>query len=73
MYDHDEKLLEILNSEKIDIRLAMNILFNAVSVNWNHFNKVDKFLIGKAFETIQYHADKKEDIVISFNKENIGG
>lgn len=68
MYDHDEKLKEIINSEKIDMGLAMNILFNAISANWENFNKIDKFLIGKAFQSIQYYADKKEDIVITFNK-----
>jgi putative NADPH-quinone reductase len=31
---------------------------------------LDKFLIGKAFQSIQYYADKKEDIVITFNKPN---
>jgi hypothetical protein len=67
MYDHDEKLNEIINFDKIDMGLAMNILFNSISVNWDNFNDVDKFLIGKAFQTIQYYADKKEDIVISFN------
>jgi len=66
MYDHDEKLKEIINSDKIDVGLAMNILFNSISVNWNNFSKVDQFLIGKAFQTIKYYADKKEDIVIPF-------
>ena len=42
MYDQNQKLKEIINSEKIDMGLAMNILFNAISANWENFNKIDK-------------------------------
>lgn len=47
----------------------MNILINAVRSNWNSFNKTDRFLLSKVFETIEYHANNKEDIVIKFKKD----
>ena len=47
----------------------MNILINAVKSNWNKFNTVDRFLISKALQTIQFYSDRKEDIVIKFKKD----
>jgi len=69
MYDQNEKLKEIINSDKLDMSLTMNILINAVRTNWDKFSKLDKFLIGKALQTIQFYADRKEDIVIKFKKD----
>jgi hypothetical protein len=69
MYDQNEKLKEIINSDKLDITLTMNILINAVKANWEKFNTVDKFLIGKSLQTIEYYFEKKEDIVIKFKKD----
>ena len=48
MYDQNEKLKEIINSDKLDITITMNILINAVKNNWDKFNTVDRFLISKA-------------------------
>ena len=45
----------------------MNILINAVRVNWNQFSKVDQFLIGKSLQTIQEYAGKGEDMIIKFD------
>ena len=68
MYNQDEKLKEIVNSDRLDSTLTMNILINAAKSNWNNFNDVDRFLISKALQTIKYYADNKEDIVIKFKK-----
>ena len=69
MYDQNQKLKEIINSDKLDITITMNILINAVKSNWNKFNTVDRFLISKALQTIQSYSDRKEDIVIKFKKD----
>jgi hypothetical protein len=69
MYDQNEKLKEIINSDKLDITITMNILINAVKNNWDKFNTVDRFLISKALQTIEYYSDRKEDIVIKFKKD----
>jgi hypothetical protein len=69
MYDQNEKLKEIINSDKLDITITMNILINAVKNNWDKFNTVDRFLISKALQTIQFYSDRKEDIVIKFKKD----
>ena len=37
--------------------------------NWDKFNTVDRFLISKALQTIEYYSDRKEDIVIKFKKD----
>jgi len=66
MYNQDEKLKEILNSEKLDTTLAMNILINSIRANWDRFSTLDKYLIGRALKTIEYHAERKEDLVIKF-------
>lgn len=69
MFDRNEKLKEIINSDRLENHFALNILINSVRINWNKFNKVDKFLIGKALQTIQSYADKKEDFTIKFKKD----
>lgn len=69
MYDQNEKLKEIINSDKLDITITMNILINAVKANWDKFSTVDRFLISKALQTIQFYSDRKEDIVIKFKKD----
>lgn len=69
MYDQNEKLKEIINSDKLDITITMNILINAVKNNWDKFNTVDRFLISKALQTIEFYFEKKEDIVIKFKKD----
>lgn len=67
MFDQNEKFNEILYSDKLDTTLVMNILINAVRVNWNQFSKVDQFLIGKSLQTIQEYAGKGEDMIIKFD------
>lgn len=71
MYDQNEKLNEIINADRLDTSLAINILINAVRCNWDKFNKLDKFIIGKALQTIKSYSDNKEDIVIKFKKDPI--
>jgi hypothetical protein len=68
MFDENEKIVEIINSEKIDTTHAFNILINAVRGKWDQYNKVDKFLIGKVLETIEWHAENKQDFVVKFKK-----
>ena len=69
MYNQDEKLKEIVNSDRLDSTLSMNILINAAKSNWNNFNDVDRFLISKALQTIQHHAQNKEDFIVKFRKD----
>ena len=69
MYDQNEKLNEIIHQDKLDTTLTINILINAVKTNWDKFSKLDKFLIGKALQTIKHYADNKEDLVIKFKKD----
>ena len=70
MFDSNEKLNEVIQSDRLDIEFALNILINAAKSNWGSFSKVDKFLLGKALDTIQSYADNKEDIVIKFSHSN---
>lgn len=68
MYDSNEKFNEVINSEILDIHFALNILINAVGNNWEGFNKVDKYLIGKVLNTLKYYSDNEKDLVIKFSK-----
>ena len=63
-----EEISNIINSEKLDIRTAMNILINAIQVSYDkeHFNDFDRYLINKSLTTFKHYADSKEDIVIKF-------
>jgi hypothetical protein len=58
----------IINSERIDIELSLNILINAVQSKYDEFNDMDKYLIGKSLSTFLSYYKSKEDIVIKFNK-----
>lgn len=58
----------IINSERIDIELSLNILINAVQSKYDEFNDIDKYLIGKSLSTFLSYYKSKEDIVIKFNK-----
>lgn len=69
MYDHNQKFSEIVNSDRIEIELAMNILINAVASNWDNYSSADKYLIGRVFETFQYHYDHKLDLTIKFSED----
>ena len=70
MYDKNEKLNEVINSERLEPEFAMNILINAVKANWNNFGKIDKFLLSKVLETIEIYAEKSEDFTIKFSKKD---
>jgi hypothetical protein len=64
--ERKEEISNIVNSEKLDIRTAMNILINAVQVSYDkeHFNDLDRYLIAKSLTTFKDLADNQEDIVI---------
>lgn len=68
MFNEKQKLQEIINSDTIDIQLALNILINSVSVNYNNFSKIDQYLISKSLECIKNHYDNKKDFCIKFEK-----
>jgi hypothetical protein len=68
MFDSKEKLKEVIDSDKLEVTFALNLLINAALSNWSNLSKVDKYLLGKALETIKYYSDRKEDIVINFSK-----
>jgi hypothetical protein len=70
MYSKREKLIEIVNSEKMDIELAINILINSVGNNYDKFSKIDKWLIGRSLKTFQWYYDNEKDIVIKFDKKS---
>ena len=67
----NDKLNDIIDSERLEIETALNILINAVKNNYVSFNDLDKFLIGKSLQTFLDYYERKEDIVIRFNKNNI--
>ncbi len=68
MFDHDSKLREVISSEKLESELVLNILINAISKNYNQFDNLDKYLIGKAIQTIEYHKTHNQDFSIEFSK-----
>jgi hypothetical protein len=63
------KMDEIIDSERIDIETALNILINAVQEKYDKFSDIDKYLIGKSLSTFRSYYESKEDIIIKFNKE----
>ena len=65
----DEKLEKIINSDRMDVETAMNILINAVQDKYDEFSDLDKYLIGKSLSTFLSYYESKEDIIIKFNKE----
>ena len=65
----DEKLEKIINSDRMDVETAMNILINAVQDKYDEFIDLDKYLIGKSLSTFLSYYESKEDIIIKFNKE----
>jgi hypothetical protein len=64
----DNRINEIVNSERIDIETSLNILINAVQNKYDEFSDIDKYLIGKSLSTFLSHYKSKEDIVIKFKK-----
>jgi hypothetical protein len=65
----NNRINEIVNSERIDIETSMNILINAVQEKYDEFSDIDKYLIGKSLSTFLSYYESKEDIVIKFNKD----
>lgn len=57
---------EILDADKIEPTIALNILLGAVNASYDkdHFNDLDRALIGKALITFKDLAEAGEDFVI---------
>ena len=71
MFNHQSKLEELINSEKIESpELLMNILINAVGKNYAMFDDLDKYLIGRAIQTLQWYKDNNQDFNIKFGKND---
>ena len=68
MFDQNQKLKEIVNSDKLETHLSLNLLINAVKSNWDNYSKLDQYLIGRALQTIEWHSDNKQDFIIEFSK-----
>jgi len=62
------RLEKIINSERMDIETAMNILINAVQDKYDEFSDIDKYLIGKSLSTFLSYYESEEDIIIKFKK-----
>jgi hypothetical protein len=62
------RLEKIINSERMDIETAMNILINAVQDKYDEFSDLDKYLIGKSLSTFLSYYESEEDIIIKFKK-----
>jgi len=63
-----DRLENIINSDRMEIETAMNILINAVQEKYDEFSDIDKYLIGKSLSTFRSYYESKEDITIKFNK-----
>lgn len=61
-----DEINELINTEKLDATTSMNILINAIQVSYDkeHFNDLDRYLIGKALNCFKEYIEKEEDIVI---------
>jgi hypothetical protein len=61
-----DEINELIKSEKLDATTSMNILINAVQVSYDkeHFNDLDRYLIGKALNCFKEFIEKEEDIII---------
>ena len=57
---------EILDADKIEPTIALNILLGAVNASYDkdHFNDLDRALIGKALITFKDLSEAGEDFVI---------
>ena len=71
--ERKEEIDNIVNSEKLDIRTAMNILINAVQVSFDkpHFNDLDRYLIGKALNCFKEKVDAGENFTINVTGEEL--
>ena len=61
-------LEKIINSERMEVETAINVLINAVQDKYEEFSDIDKYLIGKSLSTFLSYYESKEDIVIKFKK-----
>ncbi len=61
-----DEINELITTEKLDATTSMNILINAVQVSYDkeHFNDLDRYLIGKALSCFKEYIEKEEDILI---------
>ena len=62
------KIDEIIESDKMEIDTALNVLINAIQANYDNFNNFDKYLIGKSLSTFKSYYEDKQDIIIKFTK-----
>lgn len=69
MFDKDKKLQEIINSDKLDTTLLLNILINAAKSNSKDMNQIDRMLISKCLQTIEWYSVNKQDLTIKFSKD----
>ena len=65
----NNRINEIVNSERMDIETSMNILINAIQNKYDEFSDFDNYLIGKSLSTFLSYYESKEDIIIKFNKD----
>lgn len=65
--DIKNRINDAIESERLDLTTSLNILINAVQVNYDSFSELDKFLICKSLSTFKYYAESKQDIVIKFS------
>jgi len=61
-------LEKIINSERMEVETAINVLINAVQDKYEEFSDIDKYLIGKSLSTFLSYYESKEDLIIKFNK-----
>jgi len=61
-----DEVNELIQAEKLDATTSMNILINAIQVSYDkeHFNDLDRYLIGKALNCFKEYIEKEEDIII---------
>ena len=63
-------LEKIINSERMEVETAINVLINAVQDKYEEFSDIDKYLIGKSLSTFLSYYESKEDLIIKFKITN---
>lgn len=66
----NDGLEKIINSERMEVETAINVLINAVQDKYEEFSDIDKYLIGKSLSTFLSYYESKEDLIIKFKKTN---
>ena len=64
----NDGLEKIINSERMEVETAINVLINAVQDKYEEFSDIDKYLIGKSLSTFLSYYESKEDLIIKFKK-----